>query len=361
MLNRMTIRRHGVSMSSTDFAGLNGADPGLRDRPGGWTWGTFNRLTCKLQSVDELDLFEGGCVFGVTLTYGRRDGLPGPRSVAADVASLNEFMRRQGVECCHWLIEWQRDGYPHLHLIIKHSRQYFGREVVDKWLARTADHGSMRAGQDVKRMWSYDGYAKYLAKHASRQNFHYQRRSLPKSWGGYSGRMWGFWGDWNFQAAAVIDMDTSEWHSARRLVRRELMSIHNRSRPARKQFENRCSYLSAMASWAKSKRYLRRMFKGLPARLRDNEDYARKMAVARGDKPFSHEGWCRSWSTTAPIRAWMTEYLAGECREAAGVKQIGVMQYKDVDDEFEQYRSVWRDPNEPTDYELDDLIGSLAN
>ena len=342
-------------MSSVDDAHLGAVVREKRERPGGWTYGTFSRLRDKLQSVQEELLFEGGNVYGVTLTYGRHDGCPSVETIRADREALIEFLRRQGFVAWHWLVEFQRDGTPHYHLIVKHpTSPWVGRMLVDYWVARTARHGTSVRGQNVKRMWGWEGYAQYLAKHASRQNWHYQRRKLPASWGGYSGRMWGFGGQWDFQPEIVIEMGGDNWHKARRAIRRRLMRIHRNRKPVRKSYPSKAHYLFAHMEWARSMRYLRRMFKGMPQRLRDAFEHCKNRPSKRGDmtEDEMRRHWCRSWSTTAPLGVWMLEAMVREVANIKGMQSVGTAQYRSIDDDEPYFHMSKLDP---TDDDIEEL------
>ena len=321
-------------MSAVDSDMLAGKG-GLRDKPGGWTLAVVKRLVCWLQSVNEQVLFVGRFVFGITLTYGRGEGCPSSGQVSLDREALIAFLRRQGCSCWHWLVEFQRDGTPHLHLVVAHpSNQFIGAEVVCFWLARTARYRTREWGQCVKRMFDYVGWAKYLAKHASRQNGHYQRRELPSSWGGYSGRMWGYGGEWEVQDEVVIEMDGSVWHKVRRVLAREMRVSHRAAKPKRSDFHDEAMYLVAFRKWRKSLVYLRRMFKGLPKAARERAGYRHGGKGADEVIPL----WSRSWSTYKPINFWMAEFLVRKVYENSNVR-VGVVRHS-VDDTFSDDRGV---------------------
>lgn len=305
----LRIRRHGLSMSMTADPVCGGSEAGERDRPGGWTYGATVRLRNKLQSVDEESLFEGGFVFGITLTYGRKFGIPSSLHVSMDREALLAYARRQGFDAIHWLIEFQRGMYPHFHLVIRHPSDVFAaRGLIDFWLRRTSDSGSRRVAQCVKRMESYVGWAKYLAKHAVRMSGHYQRKELPKEWGGYSGRMWGFsTTGFEFQDEVLLEVSDSEWHKIRRILRRELLIHHRSTKPVRGDYNDELKYLVAFRNWKKQICYLRRMFKGMPSRSRER---FRSVRLDPGEKEVLRSGWCRSYSTYKPINFWMSSFLA---------------------------------------------------
>lgn len=318
--NRLIIRRHGFNASSVDVEGLRRAAEGSkrakRGRCGGWTYGSYKRLVERLQSVDENDLFSGGFVHAITLTYGHAEGCPSVADVQRHREALMDWAKRQGYDAIHWLVEFQRNGYPHLHLIARcPATPYKAGELVDKWLGLTAANGSKHAGQHVSAMTCYEQYALYLAKHASRQNWHYQRRRLPALWGGYSGRMWGFVGEWRFEAGTEIYMDIGEYWRVRRVARRLLREQLKISRPVWRLGMTTAEFRKRWRQWKRSVVFLRRQFKGLPARLREKErsDWEREEDLHGWfGNEYSHESWCRCWSSSAPISGWVSGRIVKE-------------------------------------------------
>lgn len=314
--NRLVIRRHGYSMSSVDVESLKAARKGQkaakRDRCGGWTYGCYKRLVERLQSVCEEHLFSTGFVHAITLTYGHAEGVPSAGMVKLHRERLLGWAARHGFTAVHWLVEFQRNGYPHMHLIAKHGvSAVMAASLVDKWLSITSASGARSAGQHVSEMSGFSQYALYLAKHASRQNWHYQRASLPTSWGGYSGRMWGFTGDWKFDDAFVIVLDIGEWWRVRRVIRRLARADLNRRRPVVSRFRSFREFKQAKRQWLRGVVFLRRQLKGLSTRLRKVE-YDLSCQAGWLDPLYSHEAWCRSWSESAPINGWLPARIVSE-------------------------------------------------
>lgn len=224
--------------SSGAVPGYN-ASPAKRGEACGYSVGVSRRLR-ELLYATRFDLL-AGLVFSFSLTYGRALALPSAAVVKLHVQALARFARRTlGVSAFHWLIEFQRDGFPHLHGIAVHESDVLtGRKLVSAWLKITASNGSLRYGQHWARVDNAVGWAMYLAKHASRSAAHYQRLELPPSWRGKSsGRMFGFSSGWPFSLGYVNkDVPVYLYVEFKRQARKYVYAEVRATRPQWKGFQ----------------------------------------------------------------------------------------------------------------------------
>lgn len=184
----------------------------------GWTK-TATRSNRKfLWSVKCADLGEHG--FSFTLTV--RNCPPS----AADWMRLRRAfqmrMQRSGASRMHWLTEWQRRGVPHMHGCVWLPADVPEFVIIHHWIAVASAYGSEYQGQDVKPIAGALGWLKYLAKHADRGVFNYQRaaESMPDGWRGATGRMWGHTGEWPLTAPQKLYVDDAGGYALRRIAQR---------------------------------------------------------------------------------------------------------------------------------------------
>lgn len=179
-----------------------------------------------LQSVVGDKLTEPG--FGFTLTV--KDCPESPDEWASLRDTVLKFLRRRGMIRYHWVTEWQARGAPHLHGVVFFDPETFDLEVqgdfIQHWCRITAHLGTLSRGQHADWYRSWEGWAKYVSKHAGRGFSHYQRQAdtLPKGWDN-AGRMWGRGGDWP-TAESKVELLPDEWHRFRRLVRSYVVARH---------------------------------------------------------------------------------------------------------------------------------------
>jgi hypothetical protein len=97
-----------------------------------------------------------------------------------------------------------------------------GQAIVRHWLAVSGEFGSGVLGQDWKPITGALGWLKYLAKHADRGVFNYQRAaaSIPVGWEKSTGRMWGHVGDWPMVEPQKIVIDHAGAYALRRMSQR---------------------------------------------------------------------------------------------------------------------------------------------
>ena len=184
----------------------------------GWTAQATRSNRQFLWSVRCDDLGEHGHSFTLTL----RD-CP---ATAADWTKLRRAfqkrMQRLGAIRMHWLTEWQRRGVPHLHGCVWFPAGVPAAAIVYHWLAVASGFGAEFQGQDTKRITTAIGWLKYLAKHADRGVYNYQRAegAVPTGWKLSTGRMWGHTGNWPTTAPVKIVIDDAGAYAYRRIVQR---------------------------------------------------------------------------------------------------------------------------------------------
>lgn len=212
---RLSISLHGVKMG---VAGKN-STPSKRSFVGGWSHGSVRRNIDFLRSVDYSSCDGFGLVFTGTVAECPSDPDQWARLRRAFFARLD----RMGLVRLHWVTEWQRRGVPHIHGIFffADSCPSIPSRVVTAWTELTARFGSSDRGQHVGPVTDALGWAKYMAKHASRGVNHYQRskESIPTSWHGRTGRIWGKRGDWPIFETGKFRLRREVFFSYRRLLR----------------------------------------------------------------------------------------------------------------------------------------------
>ena len=223
-------------MSASITLGANGAKAalmsrapstrGVRGEVCGWSAGAARRNRDFLWSI-EVDSLLGRAV-SVTLTV--RNCPPS----AADWKRLSDVWLKRLRRTClvaayHWVCEWQirssrADGrvVPHLHAVflVLGDPEQFCRMVVSHWLDLADCFGAKAQGQHASVIWHLSRWLEYLAKHASRGAWHYQRQrgEMPEAWQ-KTGRLWGYGGDWPRREAVQVDLSTSAFHRFRRALR----------------------------------------------------------------------------------------------------------------------------------------------
>lgn len=211
---KVTLTPHGIKAGRA--AGMN-RNPVKRGRTKGWTAGAARRNRDFLKSIDPLGL--SGAAVSASLTLGR-DTVLTPSDMAKIRDRFFKRLDREGVTRQHWVMEFQKDGTPHLHMMIffpddwPHKNP--AKAVLWHWTEVTSDTGSSVTGQHVVPVHSLQGWLQYLAKHGARSAEHYQR-STPTGWEN-PGRMWGKSGDWP-TVSESFEVDPSSFYALRRWLR----------------------------------------------------------------------------------------------------------------------------------------------
>lgn len=223
-------------------AGGNKA-PEKRGKATGWSEGSARRNRDFLMSVDGDALADvsQGEPYALSLTFGRAE-IVSPAGLKRAREAFFDRLRRMGMVRLHWLVEFQRDGTPHLHMLVYMPWDALGERVAGAirhaWLEVSAFSGSALTGQHVVPVGHLTGWKQYLAKHGIRGVRHYQRQ-MPEGWEA-PGRMWGKLGDWPTWTAA-LEVDDATFFRFRRalrsyriaIARQELLSSAPSDRAAR--------------------------------------------------------------------------------------------------------------------------------
>ena len=338
---RIVERPLGYDLTTGDYLLSFKRGHGPRGLCGGWTWAVVTRLVKFLQRIIAEALFDGGLVVTGSLTYGRGgrddDGLPipafrpSPARVAADITALKRFLQRSlGSDLGHWLIEFQRASWPHIHFVARFPSGACGGDadaltlaVREWWVRRTSDYGSRLEGQAVGLMHDLVGWSKYLDKHAARNSKHYQRSSVPHCWDGNTRRMCGKWGKWVLGDVEIDECslgDEKRWYDMRRIKLRLKLIAHARRRPffphgdsmGAVAYEEVLKYRRRLAKWERTYRYLKNYLRprGCPAWYIREFVKAHAGAYQRGEYGDDCDltAWAyRAWSKQRSLHGWITE------------------------------------------------------
>lgn len=322
---RMRVMRYGCTLS---FAhGLAAPDmtdsqKHNRQRNRGWTPATSRNLANFLMSLN-LDRVDG-TPYAMTLTIPAACEEP----VDPDLlhAMLAMWIRRQqrlrGLVHYYWLLEFTRQGTPHIHLTVwcreertmydRHARAYRTISLppmdtqaimLADWVSICNDNGlpARMTGQDFRPVDATpQGWLSYTAKHSVRGVAHYQRRysSMPEKWRDRPGAMWGHDRDLSKARNGTIDVPMSReaFWALRRIIRRHLVN-------QAKRITNPSKRGKAIAA---SRRMLKR---GLTL----DERQAKQQADANGWewRPKSAFMGLRAWLSPEEQHDILTELLTG--------------------------------------------------
>lgn len=217
---KITLSPHGLKAA---VPGPGNPNPQKRGRITGWSKGAARRNRAFLQSID-LAAVEGVGFF-YTLTV--RDLPASAKDWARLIDTWLKWIVRQGATRYHWVIEFQRRGVPHLHVVAYWPKDALAGSVetwapwggIDHWLKLTAHLGSRSDGQQVRMCDRRVELLAYMAKHSARTADHYQRQAhaLPHGWQSV-GRLWSKGGEWPTRAEE-FEINDVGWFRLRRLVR----------------------------------------------------------------------------------------------------------------------------------------------
>lgn len=212
----ITVCQNGVSMGFPPRKNDHARAP--RGVTRGWT-ATATRSNRKfLWCVRCQDLGPNGHSFTLTV----RECPPTAEAWATLRRSFVKRLERLGLVRLHWLTEWQRRGVPHLHGCVWLPPEVPPFAIVHHWLAVAEPYGASHRGQNTKPITDATGWLKYLAKHADRGVYNYQRAadSIPAGWSASTGRMWGHVGEWPLTAPQKLTIDLSGLYALRRIAQR---------------------------------------------------------------------------------------------------------------------------------------------
>lgn len=215
-MRTLKVYRNGFSLG-TPPKKVN-TEPPKRGVVQGWSKGAVRRNTDFLRSINVKKLTGYGYAITLTLRYCPETGDDWQALRQAYV----ERLRRLGMIRLHWVAEWQRRGVPHLHMCVYFSSPVDQELLLGHWLNAAARYSPNRRSQHIATIFSHIGWAKYLAKHASRGVYHYQRNAenIPKGWQGRTGRVWGKSGDWPTDTPIELHIDRTSFFRMRRVARR---------------------------------------------------------------------------------------------------------------------------------------------
>ena len=165
--------------------------------------------------------FDDGDAYACTLTLGRCPETHEEWKRLCD--RWFKRVRRMGLGRLHWVVEWTRQGRPHLHASVwlPAGTPNGAARLRQHWLDVTEGHRTLSRAQHVVPIERFGGWACYVGKHAARGVGHYQRSAgrMPEGWTS-TGRMWGKLGDWHDVAPEDTRVSTAEFHRFRRIVRK---------------------------------------------------------------------------------------------------------------------------------------------
>lgn len=208
---------HGCKAGTDCFKNVR-RPSGIRSTVVGWSAGSTRRNIDFLRSVEYEQLDGIGICFTGTLKTC-------PPSSDEFHKLRRNFIRRQerlGMIRCHWVIEWQRRGVPHLHGMFFFPKDLpKGITLMTDWLELAAAYGALWKSQNITIMYDGLGWAQYSAKHASRGVGHYQRspENIPSQWKNKTGRVWGKTGKWPVRDSMRFEVSDDVYYRFRRMSR----------------------------------------------------------------------------------------------------------------------------------------------
>jgi len=167
----------------------------------------------------------------VTLTYPKAYQSDPRVSKAQLKAFRKRWERRFGPAQAVWVMEFQRRGAVHWHMVIELTHV----DVPDlaEWVAvnwyevvGSGDGLHLAHGTDVKEAWSAVGARRYLMAELSK----YKQKQLPSGMDG-AGRWWGMWR--TVKREVEIPLSWPEFYRVRRVMRRVGAKVGYRPRESR--------------------------------------------------------------------------------------------------------------------------------
>lgn len=210
---KIVISPDGVKLAKAP--GMGNPEPPLRGKASGWSKAVARRNNDFLMSVDGAALAGQGEPYAVSLTFGREE-IVSPDALRDVRQSLFWRLRRMGLIRLHWLVEFQGDGTPHLHMLLYLPMADQEAAIRSHWLDVAGWTGARVSGQHVVSVNHLRGWKQYLGKHGIRGVHHYQRQ-MPEGWE-EPGRMWGKLGDWPTRALE-LECDLETFFRFRRCLR----------------------------------------------------------------------------------------------------------------------------------------------
>lgn len=168
---KIVIYPDGVKLSKAP--GMGNPEPPVRGKASGWTRAVARRNNDFLMSVDGPALADQGEPYAVSLTFGR-EGIVSPERLRDVREALFDRLRRMGLIRLHWLVEFQGDGTPHLHMLLYLPGPGQADAIRGHWLDVAGWSGARASGQHVVSVNHLRGWKQYLGKHGIRGVRHYQ-------------------------------------------------------------------------------------------------------------------------------------------------------------------------------------------
>jgi len=189
---KVTVTPHGIKAAR---AAGNNASPPKRGKSTGWSSATARRNVDFLKSIDPTRL--DGFAVALSLTFGRDVPVTPEHLRRIREAFFKRLVRMEYLRL-HWLIEFQGDGTPHVHMMVFFPETLdqlsVAMQIEKHWLELSAFTGTSPKGQVIKSVYALTGWLQYNGKHGGRGAQHYQRK-CPEGWE-TPGRMWGKSGEW---------------------------------------------------------------------------------------------------------------------------------------------------------------------
>lgn len=251
MRYRIVVRRHGVSGGRPG----PGGNPGKRNIGSGWSKSAASANSKWLQSVVPPDCY------GIALTLTIKE-MPTPDKWRSYLENFNQFLSRHKlIDSYHFVVEWQKRGHPHVHYMIYLHIQdsaFPDWSVIfrQRWVNITAN--AVMVSQYAKAVVDVRGWLEYVAKHAARGMYHYQRSGMPDAWKGQStGRMWGYGGSWQAKKEAKVSLSESDFVCFSRLLRTYMKKQGRRKQKRNLFFTKDKIYPSGISEWVSHDAVLR--------------------------------------------------------------------------------------------------------
>lgn len=282
-MSTITVFENGgsASLSSGNYGSNNVAGRGGRKANKGWTRAAARGVEKFLQSVDPKSI--AGRPYAVSLTVqaklvdNKAVNIPSPEMFHCWISALFKGCMRPSngkngatLQAYIWVLEWQKNGEPHLHCVCWWPEHMLSRDVrsrmVGRWCILLAKDGYCmgNVGSTVKQMRNI-GWFQYLSKHGARGVKSYQRAkaSMPMNWIRKPGAMWGH--SSKFPVAPIYKFDVdyfdgseedgesrvrgSGFHTYRRLVCKWVLAKLRSNRPMTSNFAMMARWKKDMYSW----------------------------------------------------------------------------------------------------------------
>lgn len=213
---KITVMPQGIKGA---VASSGNPSPPKRGNVGGWSLGASRRNASFLMSIDRKAI---NCDMAF-LTLTLRDIPATSKEWQRLVKTHCDWIMERGCSYLHWVVEWQKRGAPHLHMVVAFDHKLPVKVAVGltgNWLRLTEPYGSLPRSQRCDPINDIQAQMfVYVAKHSSRTAAHYQRQAhtMPPGWEN-TGKMWGKRGNWPV-SESTFETDKIGWVRLRRMLR----------------------------------------------------------------------------------------------------------------------------------------------